>query len=53
MSCWFENMNFVTDSISRSNRSDRRTGLSSVRSSIYRMVAGCNNNINNIKFFLE
>jgi hypothetical protein len=43
-------MNFVTDSISRSNKSDRRTGLSAFRSSIYRMVAGYINNIKNIKF---
>jgi hypothetical protein len=43
-------MNFVTDSVSRSNKSDRKTGLSALRSSIYRMVAGYNNNINNIKF---
>jgi len=50
MSWWFENTNFVTDSISRSKKSDRRTGLNAVRSTIYRIVAGYNNNINNIKF---
>jgi hypothetical protein len=47
MSRCFENMNFVTDNISHSNKSDRTTGLSAVRSSIYRMFACYNNNNNN------
>jgi hypothetical protein len=42
-------MNFVTDSVSRSNKSHRRTDLSAVRSSLYGMVPGYNNNIKKVK----
>jgi len=43
-------MNFVNDSISCSNKSDIWTGLSAIRSSIYRVVVNYNNNISYIRF---